>query len=964
MGTELYFDEICPGIPDTDAVSQAVLAGFAETLRTNWPETDATEIDLNSIARMLAASPYLQRLAIRYVNDIPACLNGNMMQRFSLAKADFIASIADATDEATVMRAVRVWRGRSALIVALGDISGLLSMDEQMTLLSEAADCVLNHTIDYLFSQASKRDKVKLASDGVTTCGWTILALGKLGAGELNFSSDIDLIVLHDSTITPVIDANVTQRFFVKMTRDLIRILGTPTGDGIGWRVDLRLRPDPGATAVSIDVDAAIGYYESIARTWERAAFIRARPVAGDIALGKRFLKQIQPFVWRKTLDYTVMEDMKTMLRRPPLSSGWLGYNLKSGKNGIRHIEFFTHVLQLVTGGRDPALRHRKTVNALKALAERNWITSEQATVLTTSYYQLRRAEHRLQMIGDSQTHSLPRSHADLEKFAHFMGHASSALFTGHLDALLNMVANHTRHDLLDPTNDPAKIPTSQSILLDDYDALVSWLEDHGFVRPKIVANTLSGWMAGRIPATRGDRARALLNRLMPDILVHFTAAGVPDDKFAALAQFIEGLPASVQIFSLLDYNRHLTRLLCDMLLLSPHLGSYLRQNPMLFDLLLYPTFFEPLPDTNSMVEILRNLALDKPVENALDAIKTQTREWKFRIQVQALSQTIDSSSLGHGLSAIASANVMVILDLAKGDMERRHGTIDGAVGVIALGGLGTKQMTVSSDIDLLILFDAPDNARSTGTKPLGAPSYFTRLAQTMISWLGTPTAEGVLYTVDLRLRPEGEAGSIATSLERFKVYFASDAWLWEKLALTKARAVAGDKDLISKIEITISGIVNHSYKSTTIATAIAEMLARIHSARKAKSNWHLRALDGGLTDLDLLVQGLRLLHGDLFVSTGQSRSEILDWLKTNARIDDVMHETLSTANSLYNELHQCLRLTFGNAAAVPEILPPPLANFMLTRMDLADTTQLALLIKASRGAVEGAVRKLLKTNS
>ncbi len=964
MGTELYFDQICPGIPNADAISQTVLADFADTLRTTWPQIGSAKIDLTSIARMLAASPYLQRLAIRYGNDIPACLNDNAMQRFRLAKADFIASMSDADDEITAMRAVRVWRGRSALIIALGDISGLLSMDDQMTLLSEAADCVLNHTISYLFSQASKRGKVKLASDESTTCGWTVLALGKLGAGELNFSSDIDLIMLHDSTISPFTDANLTQRFFVKITRDLIRILGTPTGDGIGWRVDLRLRPDPGATAVSIDVDAAISYYESIARTWERAAFIRARPVAGDIALGKRFLSQIQPFVWRKTLDYTVMEDMKTMLRRPPLSSGWLGYNLKTGKNGIRQIEFFTHVLQLVTGGRDPLLRHRKTVNALTALAERDWIKSDQATVLATSYYQLRRAEHRLQMIGDSQTHSLPRSDADLEKFAHFMGHASSSLFIGHIDALLTRVANHTQHDLLGPTNNPTKTPIGTSILLDDYDALFGWLEDHGFTRPKIVADTLSGWMAGRIPATRSDRARALLNRLMPDMLIHFTTADAPDDKFAALAQFIEGLPASVQIFSLLDYNRHLTRLLCDMLLLSPHLGSYLRQNPMLFDLLLYPTFFEPLPDTNGMTEILSNLAHNKPIENALDAIKTQTREWKFRIQVQALSQTIDSCSLGRGLSAIASANVTVILDLVKDDMQRRHGTIDGAVGVIALGGLGTKQMTVSSDIDLLILFDAPDNARSTGTKPLGAPSYFTRLAQTMVSWLGTPTAEGVLYTVDLRLRPEGEAGGIATSLERFKVYFASDAWLWEKLALTKARAVAGDKDLINKIEITINGIVNHRYKSATIAAAISEMLARMHSARKAKSNWHLRALDGGLTDLDLLVQGLRLLHNDLFASTGESHSEILNSLKTNARIDAVMHETLLTANSLYNELHQCLRLTFGNAAAVPEILPTPLANFMLTRMDLADTSQLALLIKASRGAVRDAVRQFLKTNS
>ena len=485
-------------------------------------------------------------------------------------------------------------------------------------------------------------------------------------------------------------------------------------------------------------------------------------------------------------------------------------------------------------------------------------------------------------------------------------------------------------------------------ILLDDYDALVGWLGNHGFERPKIIADTLSGWMAGRISATRSERARALLNRLMPDILMSFTAADAPDDKFAALAQFIEGLPASVQIFSLLDYNRHLTRLLCDILLLSPQLGNHLRQYPMLFDLLLYQSFFKPLPDATTMTAQLQQICDGRNVEDALDQIKIKAREWKFQVEIQALSQTIDSTTLATGLSAIATATVSLILDLARADMTRRHGQIDGSVTILALGRLGTGQMTVSSDLDLLFIYDAPDTALSAGKRQINAPTYFARLAQTMVSWLSTATAEGVLYPVDLRLRPEGEAGAIATSLNRLETYFAGDAWIWEKLALAKARPIAGDADLTEKLHVAIHAIVNQPHDHSLIGPAIDKMLVRIRKVRKAKSKWHLRARDGGLVELDLLIQGMRLQHGDLFEQTGQPISAILAQLKTSGKINANHADDLQDADRLFSEIHQCLRLTFGNAATVPDQLPPPLQQFMLARMDLADEQQLTLLLETT----------------
>ncbi len=951
MTNPVYYDQICPNVPLIDPASETIRDEFAKTLKKKWSNSKPHDIGYNAddLAAMLAFSPYLQRLALRHHNDIIGNLQGSNFQQIELARVTFIDEMENADCDAAAMRAIRKWRERSALAIALGDLAGLHDMPTQMLWLSDAAQTVLTHTVGYLFRCASKQGKIKFFVKDFTGCGWTILALGKLGAGELNFSSDVDLIALHDTNNALFDSHDAVQPFFVTMTRDLIRLLSSTTRDGIGWRVDLRLRPDPGATAVSIDLNAAIGYYESIARTWERAAFIRARPIAGDLQLGNNFLDQIQPFIWRKTLDYTVLEDMKTMLRRPPQTKGWLGYNLKTGKNGIRQIEFFIHVLQLVTGGRDTNLRARNSLSALNALAEANWITDEQSDALGKAYHQLRRIEHRLQMIGDNQTHSLPRSMEDLEKFAHFMGHNDAAKFCLEISALLDRVGQHAAHDLLNPPVQTGEDNKSiRSILIDDYDTLITWLADNGFQRPKIVADTLSGWMAGRISATRSERARALLNRLMPDILISLTAADAPDDKFAALAQFIEGLPASVQIFSLLDYNRDLTRLLCDILLLSPQLGNHLRQYPTLFDLLLYKAFFKPLPDAEMMVKQLRESCNKLPIEEALDQLKIKVRELKFRVEVQALSQTIDSNDLARGLSAIAMATVVLILDFAKADMVRRHGRIEGKVTILGLGRLGTRQMTVSSDLDLLVVYKASESALSDSKRPISAPIYFARLAQTMVSWLSTATAEGILYPVDLRLRPEGKAGSIATSIDRLETYFANDAWIWEKLALTKARFIAGNATLAKQLEAVIHKIVNKSHDRGVVGKAVGSMLKRIRKSRNGKSKWHLRTRDGGLVHLDLLIQAMRLENGNLFNDTGQSPSDILDRLVTVEKIDSPDFTKLKAATDLFNEIHQCIRLTFGDAHHITNTLPVRLRTFMLTRMDLADEDQLALLLNAS----------------
>ena len=933
---ERFFDSVCPDLPVLHVADQDICAELAAILTSQTVGTSAFSAE--KIASMIVGSQHLRRIAIKHSNDINSILNDHGAEVMANAKQDFLAEMAHASDDADAMLAIRRWRGRSCLAVALSDLAGLCDTETQMAWLSHAADTALNASLAFLINHAVKLGKISRVDRSMRGCGWTIVALGKLGAEELNYSSDVDLLIMHDLATAPL-EQEQAQPFYVGLTRDLVRLLSTATTDGIGWRVDLRLRPDPGATAVSIDVDAAIGYYESLARTWERAAFIRARPVAGDVQIAKRFLGQIQPFIWRSTLDYTVMDDMKTMLRRPPQSNVWLGYNLKNGKNGIRQIEFFTHVLQLVAGGREPGLRQHQTAPALRALAKFDWITSDQANSLITAYYQLRRTEHRIQMLADSQTHSLPRSQSELVHFANFMGHPEPTDLCAALAATQDSIARYAEHEILHRPADQSG--GHKNVLLDDYDCLVAWLTHNGFTRPLDVADTLSGWMAGRIAATRSERARVLLNRLMPDILMHFATASNPDDIFAALAQFIEGLPASVQIFSLLDYNPQLTRLLCDMLVLSPQICGRLRRYPALFDLLLYRSFFAPIEDSGSLKKLFHEKIAGLAVEPALDQIKILVRELKFRAQVQTLSFATDTDQLEASLTAIAEAAVDSVLTLARADMARRYGEIDAEIGIVALGRLGVKQLTAGSDLDLLIIYDAVPGVFSNSQRKLPASNFVLRLAQTMISWISTPTAEGTLYDVDLRLRPEGRAGAVATSIDRLTTYFERDAWIWEKQALTKARPIAGDPGLRHKIQKLINSIVNNNHPKEHLVMAVSDMRQRIQKQQKPSSQWQLRQVVGGLTDIDLLIQAWRLQHGAMFSGSGQPARVILQLLYDQGVIDGSCYEDLTDAFKCLNEIHHSLRLTLGPVAPATDSLPHGLYHFVLQRLDFADETQL-----------------------
>ena len=927
---------------------------------------DGSKLDAAQIAAIFAHSRHLQGLARAHPHIIKDILSSGGGDVVAAATADLEAQAFEVCDDDAMIKAIRRLRQQSALAVALADMAGTAPVETQMVWLSNAAESALRATVTYLFRRAARRgqiaDETVITTPGMAGCGWVVLALGKLGAAELNYSSDIDLILLHDPIDNPLTDPETSQATYVGMTRDLVRLLSTSTGDGIGWRVDLRLRPDPGATAVSIQREAALGYYESIARTWERAAFIRARPVAGDIAMGEQFLADIQPFVWRRTLDYTVMDDMKVMLRRPTLATGWEGFNLKTGANGIRSIEFLTHVLQLVGGGRVETLRDGSTLPALAALATEQWISEAQRDHLSSLYLELRRAEHRLQMMADAQTHSLPRTMDGIAEAASFMGHEGDQPFLQALEAVLAQVGANTTHRLFayedeDGGKDEDDGDGADSPPLEDSDRLSAWLEGRGFSRPADIAAILSGWTAGRIAATRGERSRALLGRIIPPMIAHLSSAADPDAAFAAFAGFVEGLPASVQIFSLLDHNRDLTRLLGDILVLSPRLGATLRSHPMLFDLVLFRDFFAPLSNADSFEADLRDSISDMPVESALEIITRKTRERRFRAEVQGLSGVADRGTVGRALSDGAEAVIRVVRDLARTDMERRHGTIEGNILVLAMGRLGQRDLTATSDLDLVFVWDAPNEEASAGRQggggALGATSYFTRLAQTMASWLGGATGEGVLFSIDTRLRPDGEKGAFAPRLDRLTDYYRDEAWLWEKLALSKARVVTPESTLTDKVTEMTTEILAAPVPADNMAKALNDMRQRMRTSYGDAPAWQLRKQPGGIGEIDLLMRGLRLVHADLFEGGGQSTGEIVERLEAAGHLAPDRAARLTEADSLFDDLHHALRLVMGSSAQGPDTLAPAARQFVLDACESPDTAHLDQRLTGARADVE-----------
>ena len=829
-------------------------------------------------------SPYLTDCVLKEPDFTAHLLSAGPDQGLSTINTSLDAIFENLnTPRAELAKTLRIAKRRLSLAVGIADITDVWPLEKITGTLSDFADRALQIASRHLIVELAEKGAIEIADNDQpeTGSGFIVLALGKLGSHALNYSSDIDLIVFFDPYAVKTSAPDNLQKNYVRLTQNLVKLMEERTIDGYVFRTDLRLRPDPGATPIAVSTEAAETYYESLGQNWERAAMIKARPVAGDLALGKAFIENLKPFIWRKNLDFASIQDIHSIKRQINAHRGGrditvAGHNVKLGRGGIREIEFFAQTQQLIWGGRIPELRTPSTQSALRALTDAGQVAADAAKELTEAYQFLRRVEHRIQMTNDEQTHTVPANPEDLERLAIFLGFENADTFSKSYIENLKTVEKHYADLFEESPTLGSQGDIAGNLVFTGVDADPETLEtihSLGFEKPEIIDTTVRGWHRGRYRSTHSTRSREILTELMPVLLKALGNTAQPDAAFLRFDGFLAHLPAGIQLFSLFRSNPQLLTLVAEIMGDAPRLADYLSRRPTTLDSVLTSDFFGDPPDREALIEELTaQLSQTEAVEELLDLSRRWANEHRFQIGVQMLQGYLTPQAAALAQSDIADAAITALFPRIVNEFVGQHGTVPGSnILVIALGKLGGREMTATSDLDLIFLYDSPHDASSSdGKKPLAVSQYFARLSQRLINALKAQTAEGTLYEVDMRLRPSGSAGPIATSLDAFIRYHQDNAWNWEHMALTRARIVYGTGDLTVRIEEIIQNILAAPRDPDKLVHDVASMRRRIDQEHHTDCLWAAKHFRGGLVDIEFLAQYLQLQHA-------HENSEILD---------------------------------------------------------------------------------------
>ena len=857
-------------------------------------------------------------------------------------------------------------------MTALADLGGVWDVVQVTAALTAFAEAAVGAAVRFILTETAAAGRITLRDPDTPEegSGWIVLGMGKLGAGELNYSSDIDLIVLFDEEAARVVEGVEPTTLFVRMTQRLVALLQEHTADGYVFRTDLRLRPDPGSTNIAISTEAALQYYESLGQNWERAALIKARAIAGDKAAGDAFLAGLTPYIWRKYLDFAAIADIHSIKRQIHDHRGHAvvavaGHNIKLGRGGIREIEFFVQTQQLIAGGRQPELRGRRTLDMLKALAKFGWIDGATSDELSAAYGALRTIEHCLQMVADAQTHTLPDDAEGLAVIARMAGYRNAGAFEKAVARTLTTVRD--RYAALfeaAPTLTSAIGSLSFTGDTDDPETLAT-LSALGYRNPAEVSRAVRGWHFGRYPATRSASARERLTEFVPVLLEALAGGESADAAFAAFDRFLGRMPAGVQLFSLLQTNEDLLNLLVTVLAAAPRLAETIVRRAHVMDALLDPAFFGSLPDAKLLRQRLtESLAEARGFEDVLDRARIFGQEQQFLIGVRVLAGTISVRQAGYAYSDLADVLVSAVFDATLKEFERAHGRMKhGAVALVAMGKLGGREMTATSDVDLILLYDFDEAApSSSGARPLHGSQYYTRLTQRLVAALSAPTAEGTLYAVDFRLRPSGKSGPLATHIEAFAAYQAKDAWTWERMALTRARIIAGDGKLAKRAGGDIRAILTQRRDAKKIIADIREMRAMVEEAKGGEGAWDMKQAPGGLVDIEFVAQALLLVNAHRVPGLISTETEAVLTAAADARLlSPADAGILRPALGLYQALIQIIRLCLDQPFD-PETAPRALLERLAEAGELPDFTTLDAHLRATEGAVRGVFERLIGT--
>jgi glutamate-ammonia-ligase adenylyltransferase len=918
------------------------------------------------VAAIAEASPYLWDLIRADADRFAAILEAEPEERLASVLANaWSAGEADAETEA--MRRLRRAKAEAALLIALADIGGVWPVERVTAALTEFADAALSGAVRFLLRGASDKLKAIDAAKPEEGSGYVVLLMGKGGAFELNYSSDIDLIVLYDPETAPLAGAE-PGGFFARLTRGLVKLMQERTADGYVFRTDLRLRPDPASTPIAISLVSALNYYESTGQNWERAAMIKARPCAGDRALGETFLREVAPFVWRKYLDYGAVADVHAMKRQMAAYKGHdeiaiEGHNIKLGRGGIREIEFFVQTQQLIAGGRHPELRGRQTLVTLEDLAKGGWISREAARDLAEAYRFLREVEHRVQMVADEQTHTLPDERDEMGRFARFLGFSDRDAFAAVLIEHLRKVQRHYARLFEDaPAAEASRRALSFPADKDDTETLDK-LAAMGFRRPLEVSHMVRRWLAGEYRSLKSEFARAHLAELVPVLVDHLARSENPDQAFISVDRFLAGLHGGARLLSLLRRNPDFVALFALVLGNAPRLADILALHPHVMDALIEPSFFGALPDADKLgAELSGSLAQATSYEDLLDRARQFGQEHMFLIGARILSGTVSAEQAGEAFARLADVLIRAVHRAVEENFVGIYGRMKGQQSVVlALGKLGGREMTATSDLDLIIVYDFDENhPQSDGQRSLYGGQYFARMTQRLVSALAAQTNYGSLYHVDMRLRPSGRSGPVATMIGSFESYQENEAWTWEHLALTRARVVSGPPAFAARVEKVIRDVLCRPRDAATIAGDVVEMRAAIAAEKGDGERWDLKYVAGGLIDLEFIAQYLQLMHA-------HEKPDILDTstaraLDKAARLgllspDDA--DVLRPAARLYQNLTQILRLCLAGPLD-PKSAGPGLLGLLARAADVPNFATLEAHLAETQARVRASFVRIL----
>ncbi|HVC29369.1 MAG TPA: bifunctional [glutamate--ammonia ligase]-adenylyl-L-tyrosine phosphorylase/[glutamate--ammonia-ligase] adenylyltransferase [Gammaproteobacteria bacterium] len=899
-----------------------------------------------SLPRVWLCSEFVAQNCIRHPQLLADLIESGDLQSTQSPAPRVSAALQTVQDETELSRSLRQVRRREMTRIAWRDLAGWANLDETLRDVSALADSCVDGALALLSRWHAQRHGSTRNTKGEAQ-SLVVLGMGKLGAHELNFSSDIDVIFAYPengSSDGPKPMDN--EEYFVRLVQKLVRLMDEVTPEGFVFRVDLRLRPFGESGPLAMSFGALETYYQNHGREWERYALIKARPVAGDINQGERLLRTLRPFMYRRYLDFNVFEslrEMKQLIMQDVLRRG-LEDNIKLGRGGIREIEFIGQLFQLIRGGRETLMRERAIIPVLRHLGRMNYLQPAEAETLIAAYAFLRCTENRLQEHRDEQTHELPTDEVGRMRLAWSMGFETWPAFNQALDGHRLQVQQIFEAVFAAPHTLRGQQPESvfasvwRSAQADT--STEALLLGAGFTQPAEILQTLKQLRAGPLLRALGERARRRLDALMPRLFEVASTKTDPYATFKRLLHVVEAIAKRSTYLALLVENptalEHLARLAAG----SAWLTELVVRTPLLLDELMDPRMFSEFPSQESLQteldRILNDIAEDD-LEAQMDALRQFQQTAVVRVAAADLSGNVPLMKVSDFLTWIAEQVIRKALAIAWQHLQARHGEpwcqdANGErrahFGIIAYGKLAGLELGYGSDLDLVFLHDSAGEQQQTrGARALDNNEFFTRLVQRVINILSIPTTSGVLYQVDTRLRPSGAAGLIVSSMESFDHYQRQQAWTWEHQALLRARPVAGEAEVGEAFEKLRREVLSRPRNDDALRREVAQMRVRMLKEHvHTQAEFDIKLDIGGLTDIEFLVQYWVLKNAAQY-------PQLLDWTDNIRNLEGLVSTGILSAEQggFLAESYRVFRKIVhrrsleGQPARIPEAEAEPL---------------------------------------